>query len=184
VDTATVRDQPYHNVHKSIGPDGIHRRRLKEPTYYGRTPSIIYHRSWEPGEVPADWKLASVIPIHKKGMREDSGNYRPVSLNSDPGKIMEKIILSTIERHLKNNAVIRHSQCGFTKGKAGLTNLITFYDKVIYLVDEGKVMGVVFLDISRAFDTVPYSILLDKLSSCGMSGFTVCWVKKWPKGRA
>ena len=49
---------------------------------------------------------------------------------------MEKIILDTIERHLKNNAIIRHSQHGFTKG--GVTNLISFYDKVTHLVDEGK----------------------------------------------
>ena len=81
-------------------------------------------------------------------MREDPGNYRPVSLTSVPGKIME-IILGTIERHLKNNAVIRHSQHGFTKGKSCLTELISFYDKVTHLVDEGKVVDVVFLDFSR-----------------------------------
>ena len=77
--------------------------------------SIIYQRSWEFGEVCADGKLANVIPIYKKGMREDPGNYRPVSLNLVPGKIMEKIILGIIERHLKNNAIIRHSQHGLTK---------------------------------------------------------------------
>ncbi|KAK4827179.1 hypothetical protein QYF61_015141 [Mycteria americana] len=55
---------------------------------------------------------------------------------------------------------------------------------VTHLVDEGKVVDVVFLDFSKAFDTVPHSILLDKLSNCGMSGFTVCWVKNWLKGRA
>lgn len=52
-------------------------------------------------------------------MREDSGNYRPVSLTSAPGKIMEKIILGTAERHSKNNTVIRHSQHDFTNGKSG-----------------------------------------------------------------
>lgn len=52
------------------------------------------------------------------------------------------------------------------------------------LVDEGKAVHVVFLDFSIGFDTVPHSTLLDKPSSCGMSGFMVCWVKIWPKGRA
>ncbi|KAK4806138.1 hypothetical protein QYF61_001061 [Mycteria americana] len=145
---------------------------------------IIYQRFWESGEVPADWKVASVIPIYKKGVREDPGNYRPVSLTSVPGKIMEKIILGTVERHLKDNAIIRHSQHGFPKGKSCLSNLISFYDKVTRLVDEGKAVDVVFLDFSKAFDTVPQSILLDKLSNCGMSRFTVCWVKNWLEGRA
>ena len=82
--------------------------------------SIIYQRSWESGEVPADWKLAKTIPVSKAAMREDPGNYRPVSLTSVPEKIREKTILGATERHLKNNTIIRHSQHGFTKGKSCL----------------------------------------------------------------
>ncbi|KAK4824798.1 hypothetical protein QYF61_019466 [Mycteria americana] len=123
VDTEIVRDQLYQlNVHKAMGPDGIHPRVLKELADVMAGPlSIIYQRSWESGEVPADWNPANIIPIYKNGMREDPGNYRPVSLTSVPGKIMEKIILATIERHLKNNAIIRHSQHWVHKGK-GLPN--------------------------------------------------------------
>ncbi|KAK4806985.1 LOW QUALITY PROTEIN: hypothetical protein QYF61_000314 [Mycteria americana] len=98
--------------------------------------------------------------------------------------ILEKIILGTVERHLKNNAILRHSQHGFIKGKSCLTDLIFFYDKVTRLVDEGKVVDVVFLDFSKAFDTIPHSILLDKLSNCEMSRFTVHWVKNCLNGRA
>ncbi|KFQ75093.1 hypothetical protein N337_12591, partial [Phoenicopterus ruber ruber] len=108
VDTEIVRDQLYQlNVHKSMGLDGIHPRVLKElaDVIAGHF-SIICQRSWETGEVPTDCKLANVIPIYKKSVREDPGNYRPVSLTSVPGKIMEKIILDAIERHLKDNAVI------------------------------------------------------------------------------
>ncbi|KAK4831609.1 LOW QUALITY PROTEIN: hypothetical protein QYF61_018369 [Mycteria americana] len=117
-------------------------------------------------------------------MREDTGNYRPVSLTSVPGKIMERIILGAIERHLKNKAMIKHSQHGFTKGKSCLTNLISFYDKVTRLVDEVKAVDVEVFCFSKAFDTVPHSILLDKLSNCEMSRYTVCCVKNWLKGRA
>ncbi|KAK4810486.1 hypothetical protein QYF61_004266 [Mycteria americana] len=108
-------------------------------------------------------------------MREDPGNYRPVSLTSLPGKIMEKIILGAIERHLKDNAIIRHGQHGFTKGKSCLTNLISFYDKVTCLADEGKAVD--------AFDTAPHSILLDKLSNCEVCRYMVRWVKNWLNGR-
>ncbi|KAK4831911.1 LOW QUALITY PROTEIN: hypothetical protein QYF61_020058 [Mycteria americana] len=184
VGSKIVRYQLYQlNVHKSTGPDGIHPGVLKELADVMAGPlSIIYQRSWESGEVPADWKLASVIPIYKKGVREDPGNYRPSNLSSL--KNYGEDIWGTTERHFKNNAIIRHSQHGFTKGKSCLTNLISFYDKVTRLVDEGKAVDVGFLDFSKAFDTVPHSILLDKLSSCGMSGFTVCCVKNGLNGRA
>lgn len=132
--------------------------------------------------VSADWKLASVIPLYKIDIKEDSENNRPVSLNSVPGKDMEKIVLGATERQLKNKAVIRHSQHGFMKGKSCLSNLISFYDRVTCL-DEGKAVDVIFLDFSKAFDTIP-RILLDKCSYCELSRFVLPWVMNWLKGRA
>ena len=80
-----------------MGPDGIHPRVLKElPGVLAKLLSSIYQQSWLTREVPTDWKLANVTPIHKKGQKDDPGNYRPVSLTSVPGKLMEQIILSTI----------------------------------------------------------------------------------------
>ncbi|KAK4808933.1 hypothetical protein QYF61_008213 [Mycteria americana] len=171
VDSETVRDQLHQlNVPKSMGPDGLHPRVLDELVDVMAGPlSIIYQRSWESGEVPPDWKLANVIPIIKKGGREDPENYRAVSLTSGPGKMMEKIILGAIERRLKNNAILRHGQDGFPKRKSHLINVISFYDKVTHLVDGEKAVDVVFRDFRKAFDAVPHSILLHKLSNCEMS---------------
>ncbi|XP_053905560.1 uncharacterized protein LOC128849191 [Cuculus canorus] len=79
------------DAHTSMGPDGIHPRVLKELADVLSKPlSIIFQRSWLTGEVPLDWRLADVVPIYKKGCREDPGNYRPVSLTSVPGKVMEQ----------------------------------------------------------------------------------------------
>ncbi|GAB0207759.1 mitochondrial enolase superfamily member 1 [Grus japonensis] len=124
------------------------------------------------------------MPIHKKGWKEDPGNYRPVSLTSVPGKIMEQIILSAITWHVQDNQVIRPSQHGFMKGRSCLTNLISFYDKVTRLVDEGKAVDVVYLDFSKALDTVSDSILLEKLAAHGLNGHMHCWVKNWLDGPA
>ncbi|PKU27926.1 rna-directed dna polymerase from mobile element jockey-like [Limosa lapponica baueri] len=141
--------------------------------------SIIYQQSWLNGEVPADWKLANVTPIHKKGWKEDLGNYRPVSLTSVPGKVMEQIILSAIMWHVQDNQAIRPSQHGYMKGRSCLTNTMSFCDKVTCLVDERKAVDVVYLvDFSKAFDTVSHGILLDKLAARGLDGYSFHWVKE------
>ncbi|KAK4816195.1 hypothetical protein QYF61_012660 [Mycteria americana] len=80
--------------------------------------------------------------------------------------------------------LIRPSQHGFRKGRSCLTNLISFYDKVTRLVDEGKSVDVVYLDFSKAFDTVSHGILLEKLAAHGLDGCTLRWVKNWLDGRA
>ena len=180
-----VSDLLHHiDIHKSMGPDGIHPRALKELAGMLTKPlSIIYQQSWLSGEVLTDWKLANVTPIYKNGQKDDPGNYRPVSLTSVLGKLMEQLILSTITQHMWDNQMIRPSQQGFMKGRCCLTNLISFYDRATRLLDEEKAMDVVYLDFSKDFDTISHSILLAKLAGHGLDGHTLCWVKKlagWP----
>ncbi|KAJ7425411.1 hypothetical protein BTVI_02960 [Pitangus sulphuratus] len=77
-----------------------------------KTLSIIYHQSWLIGEVPDEWKLVNVMPIHKNGQKEDSGRYRSVSLTSVSVKVMEQIILNVITKHTQDNQEIKPSQHG------------------------------------------------------------------------
>ncbi|PKU41599.1 rna-directed dna polymerase from mobile element jockey-like [Limosa lapponica baueri] len=134
-----VKDLLHHlDIHKPMGPDGIQPRVLRELAEMLSKPlSIIYQQSWQTGEVPVDWRIANAMPIHKKGWKNDLGNYRPVSLTSVPGKVMEQLNLSAIMQHMKDNQTMRPSQHGFMKPRSCLTNLISFYDKATPLVDEG-----------------------------------------------
>jgi len=122
--------------HKSMGPNGMHPRVLRELADVIAEPlSIISERSWRTGEVPEDWRKASVTPVFKKGKKEDPGKYRPVSLTSIPGKMMKMLILEVIIKQVEEKRVIRSSQHGFTKAKSCLTNLIAFYDGMTGWVD-------------------------------------------------
>ncbi|KFQ30023.1 hypothetical protein N331_07976, partial [Merops nubicus] len=95
------------HIHKSMGPDEMHPGVLREMADVVSLPlSIIFAKSWQTGEMPEDWRKANVTPGFKKGKKEDPGNYRPVSLTSIPGKIMEWLILEVISEHTEEKKVV------------------------------------------------------------------------------
>ncbi|GAB0185697.1 mitochondrial enolase superfamily member 1 [Grus japonensis] len=131
-----------------------------------------------------NWRKANVTPVFKKGKKEDPENYRPVSLTSIPGEVSEQLILDVISKHVELKMVIRSDQHGFTKRKSCLTNLIAFYDGMTGWVDEGRTVDVVYLDFSKAFDTVSLNILISKLRKYGLDEWTIRWIENWLNGRA
>lgn len=91
----------------------------------------------------------------KKDKKVGPGNYRLVRLI----RSLERVLLEHISRHMKEKKVIGSCQCGFTKSKSCLSNLITFYSKMTGFVGEGRVVEVVCLKFSQAFSTISHNVL-------------------------
>ncbi|KAK4832808.1 hypothetical protein QYF61_025676 [Mycteria americana] len=135
-----------------MGPDGMHPHVLRELASVIVRPFLVMFETWQLGEVPEDWKKSNVATLFKK---KDPGNYRLVSLNSTPGKVMEEhLIMEGISRHMKDKKGTRSSQHRLKKGKTWLTYLTAFCDEMTDLVDKGRAVNGVSFNFSKVFDTV------------------------------
>ena len=166
------------------GPDNISPRLLQTFSKVLSKPlSTIFNVSMRTGEVPEDWRVANVTPIFKKGGKGNPGNYRPVSLTSVPGKIMESLIKDGVVKHLDINDLIDQSQHGFMKNKSCTTNLLEFFELLTDTIDQGDCMDVIYLDFSKAFDKVPRERLLKILKAHGVEGSLLKWLESWLSDR-
>ena len=92
--------------------------------------------------VPEDWKRANVVPIFKKGKKEDLGNYRPLSLTSILGKLFERIILAQVHEGPAGEIMLRGNQHGFISGMSCQTNLVAFYGQVTKSFNAGVAVDI------------------------------------------
>ena len=172
------------NPNKSPGPDGFHPRVIKEveeeiaPHLGG-----IYILSLRQKKAVKDWKLQNIAPVFKKGCKNDPGNYRPISLTSVPGKMLESIIVDNMVDHLETNNLILESQHGFRSGRSCLTNLLDFFHDMFSIYDNSRAIDILYLDFQKAFDKVPHKRLMAKVRSLGIIDEVGDWIEDWIGGR-
>ena len=169
---------------KSPGVDGISPKILKETVEQISTPlAHLFNMSLKEGIVPFEWKEANIIPLFKKGSRNKSVNYRPVSLTSVICKLLETIIRDHMMDFLIKHKLINPSQHGFLKAKSCITNLLCFLEEITKWVVDGSPVDVIYLDFQKAFDKVPHQRLISKLKSHGMGNSIINWIEQWLKDR-
>ena len=155
------------NPNKSAGPDRIHPRILKETAREISLPlEILFSKSLADGSLPIDWKEARITALYKqKGDKSHAANYRPISLTSVVCKILESFIREAVLDFVTSTNQLNENQHGFLPGKGCHTNLIETFDDITESLDKKVPMDVVYVDFSKAFDTVPHTRLLIKLES-------------------
>ena len=152
------------NPNKACGPDGIHGRILKNcPHSLAQPLSILFNLSYNTGYLPADWKAANIVPVHKKGPKDNIENYRPISLTSLVMKTFERMIKE--ELLFKTSHLLDERQHGFLSQKSCTTNMLYFSDNVVMSINDCNTMStdVVYFDFSKAFDSVNHDLILHKL---------------------
>ena len=168
------------NRKKSTGLDGIPPHLLKDCAAIIANPlTHIINNSLGTSVYPTDWKYSKLLPFYKSASRSDIKNYRPISVIPAISKIIEKIVHKQLSSYLEPNLLLNKAQFGFRKERSTELAAKLFVDNIKRKVNDGKLVGAVFIDLSKAFDTLSHGKLINKLESYGISGVELIWFKDY-----
>lgn len=169
---------------KSMGYDRITTKILKiVANYHISVITKIVNLSFLNGTFPTSLKTALVVPIHKSGDATEFANYRPISLLPIFSKVIEKIVHTRLYDYLKTFNIISNNQYGFLPGLSTEHALLEFTKYTYNSIDKNNKTTAIFLDISKAFDSVNHDILIDKLYSIGVRGIGLNWFISYLQNR-
>ena len=172
------------NSSKATGLDNIPARFVKDGSKCIAYPlAHIFNLSLRSGIIPQDLKSARVTPLHKKNSKTEAGNYRPVSVLCIISKVLEKIVFLQIDKYLKEKDILYEHQSGFRSSHSTEACLIHLMDWIRMKSDKGNLVGMVLLDLQKAFDTVNHQILLQKLQAIGVNNSSLQWFQGYLSGR-
>ena len=169
---------------KACGPDSIPVILWKIIAEYILKPfTYIINLSFKQGISPSEWKKSRVIPVFKSGNKSDMNNYRPISILSVAAKIVEKLAFDQLYTYVDQKGILSRFQCGFRPKHSTNTALFNVTEDWLEFLDKGYFVGVVTLDLQKAFDTVDHSILLCKLRLIGADDLSMKWFSSYLTNR-
>ena len=169
---------------KSFGIDNISSYFMKLALPYIDTSlAFLFNTSIETSQFPDSWKVARITPIFKDGDRAEKSNYRPISVLPVISKLFEKLVFNQLNQYMKENGLFTSDQSGFLCLHSTLTCLLKMSDDWYNGLDLGKLVGLVFIDLKKAFDTVDHDILCKKLELYGVQQRELSWFRSYLSNR-
>ena len=144
----------------------------------------IFNENWRKGVFPTTWKLAAIIPIHKAGKPvKDASSYRPISLLSCLGKLMERMVCQRLMWYLESSSLLPDSQCGFRKSRCTTDILVQLEHHIQISLKTRQISLIVFLDLKSAFDNATHCGIVLKLAQRGIKGAPLKFFKDYLNNR-
>jgi hypothetical protein len=172
------------NASKSSGYDGYSAKILKDIYKEISKPlTHIFNQLFITGFIPDQMKIALVTPIFNANEENKFENYRPISVLTCFAKIFEKLMYKSLINFIEKNGILSKHQYGFRKNRSTEHAMIEMVDKIMKAIDQGKYTVGVFLDLSKAFDTIDHRILIRKLEYYGIRGITKSLFENYLKYR-
>ncbi len=139
--------------------------------------SNVFNKSMNTGRVPDKLKEAMITPVYKSDDHKSFGNYRPISISAIFSKILERIIYNRLLTYLDKMHILSSNQYGFRKNYSTYMALIELIDTLSssHSIDNNEYTIGIFVDLSKAFDTVDHKILISKLNHYGIRGTPLMW---------
>ena len=169
---------------KACGDDDIPMSLIKPIAHLIVKPlTYILNMSIKQNSVPEELKVSRITPIFKGGDKIVIGNYRPISTLPVFAKIFEKIIFCQLYDYLSKNYLLSNRQSGFRPNHSTTTALLKVTEEWLDSLDRGNLVGIVTLDLKKAFDTVDHCVLLSKLQGLGVNGNALKWIEHYLSNR-
>ena len=169
---------------KSSGIDDVNNIILKELECYLTLPlMLLFNNSMETGIFPEKMKTAKVVPLHKSKHKDETTNYRPISLLLTLSKILEKIMYKRVYEFLTKTNQLYSSQYGFRKNHGCDQAIGELVANISKGIEQKKLTAGVFLDLSKAFDSLEHSVIFKKLDRYGLRGKCLDWFTSYLQGR-
>lgn len=144
----------------------------------------VINSSLREGCCPKGWKTSTIVPIPKVAKTKKASEFRPINVLPIYEKVLELVVKKQIEDYFETNECITEHQSGFRRHYSCETAIQTIINEWKILISEGKVIGVIFMDLKRAFETIDRNRLIEKLDQYGIRGNVLEWMESYLKNRS